>query len=676
MKNRYDIEEFYSGAIKNINELEKTTYYPGYFYRSIYGGSNNFYQKEQIESKKFDDMWIKTIESYFPSINKITLNLKSTLKYQSEITPIEKTKKINKGSVIHLMSHSNFIKEVTEDGVIPRQVLTVLPEIEYGIYENRFIMTLIARLRDFINRRVKLMREQLKAQHITHMNLSSTFTFEESEIEMTVDVKQSEEVNQRKVDEENKLVLARAEKMFKLITQLNNSQFMKIMQRYKPVVPPIMKTQIILSNADFKNAYLLWVYLDRYNELGYEYGVKTVNKRFTDVYTKRIHQSLMLMCTTMIANTKSTSIDKVPDEKANYKEKAAKTLLRLPLEIDPEPVAFEITDTGLNEYFLAKNKQILKQQFNSLIEEGAPFKVALKRALNQTISITNGLYESFFEYNGDDDIFHKLIKEDEDSQVMYKNAYDRYIVACSVREVKEQDFKTAIALERKWQKELKRLHKLRMEELAPTVEKEYTDIIEEIKSKYKEKLDILVAKNYYDKKILMKNNRMQHDAMRKKMSTEYNTKRKQLVEKWDARLAEEKKKIASLAKINKEKEEQNHKETMEKLNIEHKAKMEALETRYKELNQKAVDRIVKDANDKIERFKIRQQKLEEQRKLRIEKIIEKKMRYIEELERKKKERLIRESERILEQKRKQAEARIAKETGVPKSPVSKAESVK
>ena len=54
---------------------------------------NKFYQKEQIESLKFDDKWIKAIESYFPSINRITINLKSTLKMQSEIIPIEKPKK-------------------------------------------------------------------------------------------------------------------------------------------------------------------------------------------------------------------------------------------------------------------------------------------------------------------------------------------------------------------------------------------------------------------------------------------------------------------------------------------------------------------------------------------------------------------------------------------------------
>ena len=38
---------------------------------------------------------------------------------------------------------------------------------------------------------------------------------------------------------------------------------------------------------------------------------------------------------------------------------------------------------------------------------------------------------------------------------------NKYIIACSVREVKEQDFKKTIAL-KKWQQELLKYHKLRL----------------------------------------------------------------------------------------------------------------------------------------------------------------------------------------------------------------------
>lgn len=647
--------------ISNLNESEESTLYPKYFFRAIYDGKNEFYQKEKIESKKFDDTWIKTVESYFPVINKITKNLKSSLKYQSEIIPIEKTKKINKESVIHLMSHSNFISEITDEGVIPKQVLTILPEIEYGIYENRFIMTLINKLCDFINRRVKLMKKEIRASKITHMNLNSTFTFEESDIEMTVDLKQTEAIAQQRVDAENKIILERAEKLLRLVSRLKNGHFMKVMKRFKEVTPPILKTQIILSNVDFKNSYLLWMYLDRYNELGYEYDLKTVNKRFTDIYTKRIHQSLMVMCSTLFVNNKSATLDsKKIDTVGDYKPKRAKTILKLPSDIDPEPVAFEITDVGLNEYFLAKNRRILKKQLNELTEEGCDYKVALKVAMAQTMSITNGLYESFFEYNADTDVFKQLIKEDDDPQQMYESAYQKYIIACSVREMKEQDFKRALALEKKWQKQLKRLHKMRMISVEGTVEKKFEDLLDEIRNKYKERLDVCVSRNYTQKAQLMRKHRLQLYALRKSLREEYDEKKTLLTEKAERYYTGEKAVIISKAKFNKQQEEEKYKNTMDKLRFEHKEKMTNLDEKYKEMYTRNKDRITKEANDKIERLRIRNERYAEQRRIRLEKQIEKHRIHLELVQKRKQERQKKAMEERLERHKKVLEERAKK----------------
>ena len=46
------------------------------------------------------------------------------------------------------------------------------------------------------------------------------------------------------------------------------------MGKAKKVHPPIMKTNVILKNPDFKNAYALWLYLDRYNALDFDVDVR------------------------------------------------------------------------------------------------------------------------------------------------------------------------------------------------------------------------------------------------------------------------------------------------------------------------------------------------------------------------------------------------------------------
>lgn len=620
MKKRYDIDEFYNNAIKDLTKNEDKAVYPAFFYQSFYNGKNTYYQKEQIESRRFDDLWIKTIESYFPSINRITLNLKSSLKYQSEIIPIEKTKKINKESVMHLMSHSNFVKEITDEGVVPKQILSFLPEVEYGIYENRFIMTLINRLRDFLNRRVKLMKEKLKASRTTQLIINSQMNFEESDFEMSIDIKQTQQVERRKVDEHNELVLERAEKLYKLITRLYNSQFMRTLRKFKPVSSPIIKTQIILKNPDFKNAYLLWMYLDRYNELGYQLDIDSTNKQFTEQYTKNINQSLLMILTTLLANDKSGTTDRSLAKKPVYKIKNAKTINKLPSEIEIEPIAFELEDTGINEYYLEKNKQILKKQYENLIDEGNNYKIALKKALADTLNITNALYESFFEINADEDIFHQLIRED-DPQKMYDEAYKKFIIACSVREVKENDFRKTIALEKQWQKELKKYHKLMIEGEAAAENKKCTDILEELSKKYKENLDICIARDYREKQGLMRKQRLETEVLLKKLKQEYSDKKKQIVEETKKKLAEERKQITEKAKAARLREESQHKETMQKLKEKHAEKMQQLVEQYKDKYEKQAEALINKAHESIKKQKERIDKQAENRKIKAQQAI-------------------------------------------------------
>lgn len=642
MKKRYDLNQFYNNATKSLQELEEKSVYTGYFYQSVYTGKNKFYQKEQIESLKFDDKWIKAIESYFPSINRITINLKSTLKMQSEIIPIEKTKKVSKDSIIHLMSHSNFIKEVTDNNVVPKQILSARPEIEYGIYENRFIMTLIVRLRDFIGKRVQMMRRKLKSRKTVHLNLNSEFSLEESDFALEVDIKQTHEVRKRGVDEHNEMVLVRAENLLKLVNRLHNTQFMQMLRRFKQVTSPIMKTQVILSNPDFNNAYLLWLYLDRYNELDYKLSVNKVNKRFTQNYTKQLNQALMFLCSALLANDKSAD-DSIGGDASSYtkpvyKEKAAKTVLSLPSEVDIDPIKFQFEEMQINEYYLSKNTQILKQQFNNLLNEGNSPKVALKKALADTLRITNALYESFFEIDADEDVFYQLIKED-DPEKMYKDAYDKYIIACSVREVKEQDFKKTIALEKKWQQELLKYHKLRLLEHAEKAQKGNADILQQLKKKYKDKLDVCAAKEFREKQLLLRKHRAETEVFRKKLNQEYRAEKKKIDMEAKKKLAAERERLRKQAAANQAKAEAQLKETLNKLNAEHAERMKKMREEHKlkvaQIKGKAKQQIAASLQKQKDQIK----KSQQNQRLKAQQIIEQRKKALKEREAKEKERL-------------------------------------
>ena len=132
MKKVSDLRKFHEQLNQVYYELEREEEFPNHFYQALLSGENEIYQKSIQESKVFHEDWIETIESYFSSLDKITRDPKSGLKYLQEVVQIEKAKKVNSDSIRHLAANTQLIKEVRNGDVIPKQILTTQAEIEYA----------------------------------------------------------------------------------------------------------------------------------------------------------------------------------------------------------------------------------------------------------------------------------------------------------------------------------------------------------------------------------------------------------------------------------------------------------------------------------------------------------------------------------------------------------------
>ena len=153
-----DLSLYYQRLYKALFNMSNDEFYK-YFENAFLNGSRTYYQKNIAETKKFDDTWIKTVESYFPSIDKITRDPRSNLKYEEDIVAIERAKKTSSKSVRHLASHTEYIKDIDENlNVTPKKILIENAEQNYATYENRFIMTLINRLFLFVRNRYEIIR--------------------------------------------------------------------------------------------------------------------------------------------------------------------------------------------------------------------------------------------------------------------------------------------------------------------------------------------------------------------------------------------------------------------------------------------------------------------------------------------------------------------------------------
>jgi hypothetical protein len=438
--------------ISRLDELEEDTDFPVYFYQGLYDGVNKLKQVETTETKKFDDHWIFAIESYYPYVDKILRNYKSALRVEEEVVIVEKAKKTTSRTVRHLAANTHLLKlpdkNHPRNEVMPKKLLVEYSEDEFGIYENRFVATLVQRLVDFVSRRMRILEEDVNTKKIKELNNSIELSIENSKYEINIDLKEVQSIDQGKIEEDNQKLLARAQELHKKLANALNTEFMKTMRNYRKVKAPIMKTQIILKNTNYRNCYLLWQYLDQYNSLGFELIRDVKQKRFNETYRKHLSQNALFAFSTIMFH----DVVREKDQKLltkSFKVKKAQEIKLTADELKIDPESYKIEDTLMNEFYLNKTKQMFKKTIDQYMQTEPRYEVALKKALKDTIEITNSLYASYFEINQDEDVFDRLVQETNPKEDL-DSADEKFKIASIVRKLKEADYKKAIALEKKW----------------------------------------------------------------------------------------------------------------------------------------------------------------------------------------------------------------------------------
>lgn len=473
MKKLKDLREFHQAITDAYYDIEMEHAFPNTFYDALLSGENEMYQKSITESKAFHVDWIPTIESYLSSLNKIVMNPKSGLRYEEPVVAIEKAKKVNAQSIRHLAMHSHMIKEVREDMVIPKKIMTSQAEIEYAIYENRFIKTLIERLFDFVFRRYNIIKANVESYNKKHFDLKSQFAIQDTDVDMSVHVTFTERADNEETTEKNNQMLKRIEALIKQINGFMSTMFWEEVKNAKSVVPPIMQTSILLKNVDYKNCYTLWLYLDRYSNLDFDNEIKEKNLTFDRYYTRNIHQMALQTFTMVYGNQIALADHYQYLDERDYKRRSPKVVTKTINELLTQDQTSELEDFKLNEYFLEQSKKQFEKLLEEKQDESSSYDVALRRALRDTINITNSLFESYFNLNdepeGEDFMFRSLVKESTYEQL--NQAKQRARIAKIIRETKEVDYNNMMRLEKRLIKEIEFLNKTYLEEQKRDIEK-------------------------------------------------------------------------------------------------------------------------------------------------------------------------------------------------------------
>ena len=277
---------------KNVNE-------------DLFNGQNSYLRLKMKGSSIFNDEWVKAIENCVYELGQIVNNPLEVTKTEGDLVPIELAKKINYESIQHLSSHSQYVKDIDEQGnVIPAKILSQFHKEELHTYENRFIATFIRRLVLFVEKRYEFIKTTVNfdTKDILYIKNKSIVDGEEVMIETKITKKKSNEDTQSKIGRE---FVKRVEEMRRYVNYFYNSPFMKELKTEKNVRKPILQTNIIRKNPLYHKCYETFLFIEKFSSLGIEYSLDSHYQEFTEKERRALNYILTSNLLSLEATEKS-----------------------------------------------------------------------------------------------------------------------------------------------------------------------------------------------------------------------------------------------------------------------------------------------------------------------------------------------------------------------------------
>lgn len=298
-------ENFVHETYLNMNQkemqekLDEDRFYQ-YFYNLLETGSNYCSFSNAKLVKSIDEEWVDAIEEAIPSLHHVITHPRKFIEEDREVVNVAMARNITTESIRHLLSHSNLIDEYREDGtVIPNRILNVYKEESLNIYENRFVCTLVAELQYFVNKRFNKIFEASKDEVGTFFEMKSRVDNSTEVVEYNLSINIRERQPDANNETENASIFSRIVKIHQQINMLAATEFISTMRRYPAVVHPIVKTNAIGKNRDYKACHKLWNFIHAYNRVGYKVNIMkqepVISRQFErDIYNTLIRDYAML----------------------------------------------------------------------------------------------------------------------------------------------------------------------------------------------------------------------------------------------------------------------------------------------------------------------------------------------------------------------------------------------
>ncbi|MCQ2399147.1 MAG: DUF2357 domain-containing protein, partial [Clostridia bacterium] len=275
LNNGFDVSEgvnVYSATAQSLDFLRNGFDFYSKVLTEFSEGKGEAELRKRFILKKIDEAWVTVIEDSLPSLDTIIRNPNMFLQEQEEVMPTELTRRVTSRSIVHLSQHTDLINEIKKDGtVVPSKLLNVYQDETILTYENKFINTLVNRLYGFVARRYNDAAENGQDEKITTLKFNQEFENGEQHAKISLSIEVEEPPKGDEIDKNyiyTTDLWARVKHIYQVVTSYQESNFCREMGK-NFIRPPVIRTNMILKNVNFKQCLALWEFLEGYENAGY-----------------------------------------------------------------------------------------------------------------------------------------------------------------------------------------------------------------------------------------------------------------------------------------------------------------------------------------------------------------------------------------------------------------------
>ncbi len=280
----------YYRAYMYMQDLLKNDFTYNYIIEGFKDGDKGNDTLDGKTNEKVIDMdWVEAIEETIPYIQKAIDEQRRFIKQVDNIVRVELAKKVGPESVKHLAQHTNFIAKVEGDMVTPNKVLTIEREESFAIYENRVLMTLIRKALHFVEDKYSKMKD-VPNDSYNNIQMTRHVEFNEKQVDFTLSyINDSHETLADNLDVLDVTQLSDFDRIRRIrivLMEFLNTQLIREISKEPEVRPPLVQTNLLKKNPNFKKAVELWNFLESYKRKGFE----IVSEEYSGTMSEEVQQ--------------------------------------------------------------------------------------------------------------------------------------------------------------------------------------------------------------------------------------------------------------------------------------------------------------------------------------------------------------------------------------------------